>query len=45
MTERFRIEGLTKTHGHRRVLRGIDLAVGEGETVGLVGSNGAASPR
>ena len=39
--ERFRIEGLTKTHRHRRVLCGIDLAVGEGEIVGLVGNNGA----
>lgn len=41
MTERFRIEGMTKTHGDRRVLRGIDFAAGEGETVGLIGSNGA----
>jgi branched-chain amino acid transport system ATP-binding protein len=35
------VEGLAAGYGRIRVLRGIDLAVAEGELVALVGSNGA----
>ena len=33
--------GLTKAHGARQVLRGIDAHVAEGETIALVGPSGA----
>jgi ABC-type multidrug transport system ATPase subunit len=33
--------GIVKSFGSKRVLRGIDLVVGSGEVVGLVGENGA----
>lgn len=36
-----RAEGIEKSFGAARVLRGIDLSVGEGEVVGLFGPNGA----
>jgi phenylacetate-CoA ligase len=36
-----RIEGLTMHYGAAQALFGIDLAVGKGETVALVGANGA----
>lgn len=35
------VTGLTKNHAHFRALKGIDLTVGAGEIVGLVGENGA----
>ena len=35
------VTGLTKNHAHLRALKGIDLTVGAGEIVGLVGENGA----
>lgn len=35
------IEGLRKAYGHRPVLTGVDLDVGEGEICGLLGPNGA----
>jgi heme exporter protein A len=35
------VRGLTKTFGPKKVLRGIDLDVGEGEFLTLVGPNGA----
>ena len=36
-----RIENLTVHYGAAQALFGIDLAVGQGETVALVGANGA----
>lgn len=36
-----RIEGLEARHGLLRAVRGVDLALGEGETLALVGANGA----
>jgi ribose transport system ATP-binding protein len=41
MTHDLQITGLTKSFGPNRVLHGIDLAIGEGEVVGLMGPNGA----
>lgn len=35
------IVGITKTYGTTRVLDGVDLRVGRGEVVGIVGENGA----
>jgi ABC-type polar amino acid transport system ATPase subunit len=35
-----RVQGLTKAHGARRVLRGIDAEVARGETIALVGPSG-----
>ena len=35
------IHGLTKTYGHVRALRGVDLVVGRGEIFGFLGPNGA----
>ncbi|GAB4082013.1 sugar ABC transporter ATP-binding protein [Modestobacter muralis] len=35
------VEGLQKSFGARRVLRGVSFTVGAGEIVGLVGTNGA----
>jgi polar amino acid transport system ATP-binding protein len=36
-----RVQGLTKAHGARQVLRGIDAQVARGETIALVGPSGA----
>jgi polar amino acid transport system ATP-binding protein len=35
-----RVQGLTKAHGARQVLRGIDAEVARGETIALVGPSG-----
>ncbi|WOP17573.1 ATP-binding cassette domain-containing protein [Raineyella sp. LH-20] len=35
------IVGITKSYGSNRVLDGVDLSVGRGEVVGIVGENGA----
>ncbi|WP_190819918.1 ABC transporter ATP-binding protein [Saccharopolyspora pogona] len=35
------LSGVTKRHGARSVLRGVDLAVQDGESVGILGSNGS----
>ena len=35
------VQGLTKSFGSHRVLRGIDLNVGRGEQLALFGPNGA----
>lgn len=35
------IVGITKSYGPKRVLDGIDLTVGRGEVIGIVGENGA----
>lgn len=41
MDEILKVTGLTKYHAHLKALKGIDLTVGAGEIVGLVGENGA----
>ncbi len=41
MTDMLRAEGLVKSYGEVRALRGIDLAVPEGTVLGLLGPNGA----
>jgi ABC-2 type transport system ATP-binding protein len=41
MTTALAIDGLRKRYGRHEALRGVDLAVGEGELVGLLGPNGA----
>src|SRR5690349_5835511 len=33
--------GIVKTFGAHRALKGVDLTVGDGEVVGLIGENGA----
>lgn len=38
--EGLRVEGLVAGYGHARVLHGVDLRVGKGEIVGLLGRNG-----
>jgi ABC-2 type transport system ATP-binding protein len=40
-TEVVMVRGLIKSYGGRRVVDGLDLEVGEGEIVGLIGANGA----
>lgn len=35
------IVGITKSYGPKRVLDGVDLTVGRGEVIGIVGENGA----
>jgi ABC-2 type transport system ATP-binding protein len=35
------IEGVTKSYGTQEALRGVDLHIGPGELVGLLGPNGA----
>ncbi len=39
--EMLRVEGLRKSFGAHEVLRGIDLSVGEGETIVLIGASGS----
>ncbi|KID29741.1 ABC transporter [Prauserella sp. Am3] len=39
--ELVRLEGITKSFGAVKSLRGVDLRLGEGEVLGLVGDNGA----
>jgi ABC-2 type transport system ATP-binding protein len=41
LAEAFKCEALTKSFGRRRVLDGLNLAIEPGETVGLLGANGA----
>ena len=41
MTAVVAMQGVTKSFGRRSVLRGLDLAVGPGEVVGVLGPNGA----
>lgn len=43
MTTQKRLEarGIVKTFGAHRALKGVDLTVGDGEVVGLIGENGA----
>ena len=38
---RVEMQGITKSYGALKVLRGVDLSVARGEVVGLVGDNGA----
>lgn len=40
-TEVITVRGLNKSYGRRTVLAGVDLEVGAGEVVGLIGANGA----
>ena len=39
------VQGLRAGYGRTEVLRGVDLSVGQGEIVVLLGSNGAGNPR
>lgn len=41
MTDMLACEGITKTLGHRQVLRGLDLNVRAGEVVSLLGASGS----
>ncbi len=41
MSDLLLAEGITKSYGTNRVLRGITLAIGQGEVVGLFGPNGS----
>ncbi len=41
MTDMIRAEGLVKTYGEVKALRGLDLVVPEGTVLGLLGPNGA----
>jgi polar amino acid transport system ATP-binding protein len=41
MSEIFRVEGLEKRFGDNRVLRGIDLAIAEGERIAILGASGS----
>jgi ABC-2 type transport system ATP-binding protein len=41
MPDALAVRGLAKRYGSVQALRGVDLAVGEGELVGLLGPNGA----
>ncbi|HEX4246654.1 MAG TPA: ABC transporter ATP-binding protein [Pseudonocardia sp.] len=41
MTKHLRADGVTCALGRRTVLRGVNLTVGHGETVGVVGPNGS----
>lgn len=41
MTPSLRVEGLTKSYGERQVLSGVDLVVGRGEILAILGANGA----
>jgi len=41
MTALLRVEGLSSQYGRIRALEAVDIAVGEGELVALVGANGA----
>ena len=38
------IKGITKSFGSLQVLKGIDLHIGKGEVVSIVGPSGAARP-
>lgn len=40
-TSRLAVSGLTLAYGPKRVLRGVDLHIGAGELVGLIGPNGS----
>src|SRR5882757_11396192 len=38
---RLQVQGIVKSFGTNRALKGVDLTVGDGEVVGLIGENGA----
>jgi ribose transport system ATP-binding protein len=38
---RLQVKGIVKSFGTNRALKGVDLTVGDGEVVGLIGENGA----
>ncbi len=40
-----RLVGLTKSYGEVKAVRGIDLAIPRGETLALLGPNGAENRR
>ena len=41
MTDAVRVEGLWKSYGKKRILKGVDLQVSKGEIFALLGVNGA----